>query len=165
MNFRIIHFFALFLVIVASPPIIPAAEVYMWVDDRGVRHITDQPPEKPAKMIGKETYKRDSPEEIRRYQLEQERVSKIREQETEINKQRGQYQEPGQNRGKQNQKESEVKRAKEDLEFEEKYQERYGDKRRNAKPQWEIDMYDNLKKDQDKKVEEKRRKLQEAENR
>lgn len=71
MNFRIIHFFALLLVIMAMPLSIPAGEVYMWIDDQGVRHITDQPPEKPAKMIGKESYKKDSPEEIRRHQLQQ----------------------------------------------------------------------------------------------
>jgi molecular chaperone DnaK (HSP70) len=43
----------------------------MWIDEKGVRHIEDQPPEKPAKMIGKDTFKPDSSEEIRRFQQQQ----------------------------------------------------------------------------------------------
>jgi hypothetical protein len=38
-----------------------AAEVYIWVDEKGDKHITNQPPDTSTKMIGKETYKRDLP--------------------------------------------------------------------------------------------------------
>ena len=38
-----------------------AAGIYIWVDERGDKHITNQPPDKSTKMIGKETYKRDLP--------------------------------------------------------------------------------------------------------
>ena len=38
-----------------------AAGIYIWVDEKGDKHITNQPPDKSTKMIGKETYKRDSP--------------------------------------------------------------------------------------------------------
>ena len=71
MNFRIIHFFALLLVIAATPAVIHAGEVYMWVDEKGVRHVTDQPPEKPAKIIGRDVSRPDSPEEIRQFQQSQ----------------------------------------------------------------------------------------------
>lgn len=61
-----------------------AAELHMWVDEKGVKHITSQPPEKPAQIIGKETYKKDSPEEIQRYQAgekakEQRRDAELRQ--------------------------------------------------------------------------------------
>jgi hypothetical protein len=62
--------FFIALVIAISLPAY-SAKVYMWIDEKGVNHITDQLPEKPAKMIGKETSKPDSPEEIRRYREEQ----------------------------------------------------------------------------------------------
>jgi hypothetical protein len=51
-----------------------SAEIYIWEDEQGVKHITEQPPEKPKKMIGKESYKPDSPEEIRRFQAQQNAV-------------------------------------------------------------------------------------------
>jgi len=167
MNIRIFHFFALFLALVAVTANIPAAEVYMWVDEQGIRHITDRPPDKAVKMIGQERYRKDSPEEIRLYQIQQERLRLMNEREAELGRQRQQYREAAEkwrDENKKEQRESELRRAKEALDFEEKYQNRYDDRRRNAKSQWEINMYDDLKKDQDKEVEAKRRKLRELEN-
>jgi hypothetical protein len=43
----------------------------MWIDEKGVKHVTEQSPEKPARMIGKETSKPDSPKEILMYREEQ----------------------------------------------------------------------------------------------
>jgi molecular chaperone DnaK (HSP70) len=76
--------YLLLVVFLASPVICPSAELHIWVDERGVSHITDRPPEKSAKIIGKEAYKRDSPEEIRRYQAgekakEQRRDAELRQ--------------------------------------------------------------------------------------
>jgi hypothetical protein len=48
-----------------------SGEIYMWIDEKGGKHITDRPPEKPAKIIDVETYKRDSPDEIQNFQAEQ----------------------------------------------------------------------------------------------
>lgn len=70
-------------IILITAILLPAysAEVYMWVDEKGVKNISDQPPEKPAKMIGKHTYKRDTPEEIQRYQAEQKEAEQRRDDE------------------------------------------------------------------------------------
>jgi hypothetical protein len=56
-----------------------SAEIYIWIDENGEKHITDKPPEKPAKMIGNDTYKRDSPQEIQRYQSGQKANEQKRE--------------------------------------------------------------------------------------
>ena len=76
-----------FIILVAAI-LLPAysAEVYMWVDEKGGKHITDQPPEKPAKMIGKDTLKPDSPEEIRRYQEEQKEYQREQNAERRYNR-------------------------------------------------------------------------------
>ena len=94
MNFRIIHFFTLllFLVLYAFP--ISAGEVYMWIDEKGVRNVSDHPPEKPVKMIGKETFKPDSPEEIRQFQQKQKNYERNLEERRRYN----QEQEAGQKR-------------------------------------------------------------------
>ena len=82
--------------LIAVPPLI-AAEIYMWVDEKGVKHITDQPPTKPAKMIEKESYRRDSPEEIKRYELQRKLEQQTANQETERQQKINQANEAGEN--------------------------------------------------------------------
>jgi hypothetical protein len=66
-----------------------SAEVYMWVDEKGDKHITDQPPENPrAKIIGKDSYKPNSPEEGRRYREEQKEHKRQMEAERRYNQER-----------------------------------------------------------------------------
>jgi hypothetical protein len=94
MNFRIIHFSALFLFFVLYAFPISAGEIYMWEDDRGVRHIEDRPPDKPVKMIGKEFSRPDSPEEIRKFQQRQKNY----ERDLEARRRYNREQEASQNR-------------------------------------------------------------------
>lgn len=56
-----------------------SAAIYMWTDEKGVKHITDQPPGKPVETIRKGDNKSDSPEEIQRYQAEQKAIKERRE--------------------------------------------------------------------------------------
>ena len=55
------------------------AEACIWIDDRGVSHASDRPPENQAEVIGHEKYKKDSPREVHQYQLQQERMGVLRE--------------------------------------------------------------------------------------
>ena len=97
-NFKIIHFFTLLLSLTLNPFIISAAEVYIWVAEKGGQHITSQPPEKPAKMIGKEAYTRDSPEEIRRYEIEKKIDQQQREAQQEAQRRYNQDRETSEKR-------------------------------------------------------------------
>jgi molecular chaperone DnaK (HSP70) len=167
MNIGIIHFFIVLLSLFSYPLTIPAAEVYMWIDDKGIRHITDLPPEKPAKMIDHDHYTRDSPEEIRRYELQQKTKRQQSDAETERQRQINQAREAAHktwSQRKDDRREAEIEQARKDLEFEKKYQSKYEDERRNSQSQWRVDVYDNLKKQQDKEVEVKDRRLRELEN-
>lgn len=68
---KIICFFVFLSLVSLYPPTIPAEELHVWVDENGATHVTDRPPKKPAKIIGREAYKPTSPEEIQQYQDEQ----------------------------------------------------------------------------------------------
>jgi hypothetical protein len=77
--------YLLLIVIFLSIPLF-AGELHIWVDKKGVTHIGDRPPEMPAKIIGKEISKRDSPEEIRRYEVRQKNLERQRALEEERNR-------------------------------------------------------------------------------
>lgn len=68
MNSKSFLFFALVLAVIAVPISISAAEVYIWVDDKGVSHASDRPPENSVKIIDQMRSSKDSPEEIERYE-------------------------------------------------------------------------------------------------
>ena len=74
MNIRIFIFaviFALILSALIAPARISAGELYTWIDEKGVATVSDTPPpEKPVKILGKETFRPDSPEEIERFRRE-----------------------------------------------------------------------------------------------
>jgi len=169
MDLKYLHFIALTLAFIAFPASIPAGEIYMWIDKDGIRHASTSPPPsmKGIKMIDQMSHKRDSPQEIQRYQLQQKIKEYENDREADRRKSINQAKEAAEKSRsdwKQYQKESELKRAKDSLEFEEKYQKRYEDERRNAKSKWSSDMYNDLKNRQDKEVDEKRRKVMELEN-
>ena len=146
-----------------------AGEIYMWIDKEGIKHISDTPPpsRKGIKMIDQMSFQKDSPEEIRQYQQEQKHRQIIEENQIERQKRINQYNEQVKKQREkieEENRERELQRAREDLKSAEKYREELADDRRNAKSQWGTNLYDELKKRQDKIVEEKRHKLLELEN-
>jgi hypothetical protein len=169
MNLKHFHFIALALAFIALPASISAGEIYMWIDKDGTRHASTSPPPsmKGIKMIDQMSHRRDSPQEIRQYEMQQKLKQRLNLLESERQRGINQARESAkrsQEQLKQDQKDAELRRAKEALAFEEKYQKRYEDQRRNSTYQWRIDLYDDLKRQQDKDVEEKRRKVMELEN-
>jgi hypothetical protein len=42
----------------------PAGQLYTWIDGKGIAHITDQPPDEPAKMIDKQSFKTEQNQQI-----------------------------------------------------------------------------------------------------
>ena len=62
-----------------------AGEIYTWVDKNGVKHISTQRPES-GKIIEKESFTPDSPEEIRRYQQQQKNLEMFREEQSKYNR-------------------------------------------------------------------------------
>ena len=86
MHFRFFHFFAAILFLFASTAPIYAAEFYVWIDDDGKRHITDVPPEKPAKIIKHERYGENIPEESQNSEMQQGLKKQQDDRETEPQK-------------------------------------------------------------------------------
>lgn len=72
----------------ATPAILSAAELYMWIDEKGVRNVSNTPPEKTANLIGKETYRRDSPEEIRAFEQKQKNYDRDLEERRRYNREK-----------------------------------------------------------------------------
>ena len=51
-----------------------AGEVYMWTDEKGVKHITETPPPKPDIKVETMKYKRDEPLEVNTSQEKQKKI-------------------------------------------------------------------------------------------
>jgi hypothetical protein len=163
---KILVFFISLSILIISQ-FLPAAEMYMWIDEKGVRHIEDRPPEKPAKMIGKHTYERNSPAEIQRYEQQQNVKQHQNDMEIERQKNINQMQEDAKKSNlqqREGRREREIEQTKRELEHAKEYQSIYDDRRRNSHTQREVDYNDSLKREQDKKVETKERRLRELEN-
>lgn len=61
---------ALLVLLMLVAPLAAAAEVYKWVDEKGVVHYTDQPPAddaKPAKLPPLQTYKEGARPDLRKF--------------------------------------------------------------------------------------------------
>jgi len=140
-------------------------KLHLWVDQNGVYQITDREPRKPARVIDETSFHETSDAEVERYESRQSLIHKKHEAEA-IRQQASHDLEDSkresQRQLREDQKRREIQRAREDLERAEKYQSRYEDRRRNS--QYLSGAYDDLKKEQDKEVEQKRRKLMQLEN-
>ena len=56
---------------VASP--LNAKKLYTWTDEKGVTHITDQPPPQSAEIKDVSTYREKTPQELEAIRLEKEK--------------------------------------------------------------------------------------------
>ena len=83
MVIRMIRFFAFIFLLMCCPYPSASDEITVWVDNKGVTHIGDKPPEDPARIIGREVNRRDSPEEIQRYNAKQKRLQQQKAREEE----------------------------------------------------------------------------------
>lgn len=63
----LLSFFTFFIFVYLYAGLAFPSELHIWTDKKGNVNITDKEPDKPAKIIGKESNKLDSPEEIERY--------------------------------------------------------------------------------------------------
>jgi len=160
-----------FFLFFCSPSLAAEAEksrkLHLWVDQNGVYQITDREPQKPARVIDETSFHNTSEAEVERYKSRQRLIHEKHEEESmrrqaarDLEERRREAQRQLQTERKQ----VEIERAREDLERAEKYQSRYEDRRRSSNYQPVIDAYDDLKKEQDKEVEQKRRKLMQLEN-
>ena len=81
------------LILLFTVPLSGAAEeIYIWLDQDGVKHISTQRPPKNANIINKETFKPASPEEIRRYHQHQKNLAIIEEEKSKIRRQEAERQ-------------------------------------------------------------------------
>ena len=146
----------------AATPLI-AAEIYMWVDEKGVSHITDQPPSRPVKMLGKDSYQRDSPEEIRRYEKERELARIQNEQETERQREYNRAKESAENmkfristKIKEYEKERNEKLDR-DIRDLEKEKEEALRKKNNANFDWSKEFWENQEQRADRSIQDKKK--------
>lgn len=149
--------------IVLSRVVIYAAEHHIWVDDNGVTHITSTLPQNPVKVIGKETYLKDSPEEIRRYEEEQKLKRDREEYESKGRQLMNDYYQTRQSTPSVKD-DYRLEQARKELKAAEQRQEDFADERRNARSQWGHDFWDKRKKYLDRDVEEKRREAMDLQN-
>jgi cell shape-determining protein MreC len=87
MNFKTIHVIAVCFALLSGPLTASAGELYLWTDEKGGKHITDAPPDSPAKIISRESFRPDSQEEIRRYNAERKKLQRQQEAETRLQRQ------------------------------------------------------------------------------
>jgi hypothetical protein len=158
MNIPIIHSIAYSLVflLIASPAI--SAELYRWVDERGTVHLTDNPPDKPGKILGRDTYRDPAPGEIRENQ-EQERSDQTQsdiERDLFLRNQAAQ----------QAKKEAELRKAKDYLNQAEKDLDLHRERARHTyQNPWVMNYYEQIERDKEQVVEESRRRVRDLENR
>jgi hypothetical protein len=74
-----------------------AAEIYIWIDEEGVKHLTSERPKNPAQMISIERYP-DSSLEIRRDEEKQTENQRQRENQLETQQRSNQDKEAGEER-------------------------------------------------------------------
>ena len=94
MKFRITLMCIFLSMLIASS--VCAQKVYYWKDEKGVMNVTTTPPPDNIKKYEEDSFKRDSPEEIRRYQAEQKAKEQSREAETRQRQQTNRAQEEAQ---------------------------------------------------------------------
>lgn len=75
----LLSFFTFFIFVCLYVGMAVPDEIHIWADKKGAINITDREPDRPAKIIGKESNVLDSPEEIERYN--QKRKSAQRQEE------------------------------------------------------------------------------------
>lgn len=63
----LLSFFTFFIFVCLCAGIAVPSDIHVWADKKGAINITDREPDRPAKIIGKESNVLDSPEEIERY--------------------------------------------------------------------------------------------------
>ena len=76
------------LVILSSASYLNAQKLYTWTDEKGVLHITNQPPPKSAKVKDVTTYKEKTPQELDATQLETEKLRQKYKKEEQIERAR-----------------------------------------------------------------------------
>lgn len=160
----------IFLVALLIPiPAIPG-QIYIWVDDQGVRHITDKPPERPTEMIGTVPNKQASPEEIQRFEAERRaernRLDSERQQQQILDayRTRERQYEMGMEKIEKEIEKSAIERARENLKAAEERREELADDYRGTYSSWGRDFYQDRMKKQDKEIDKRRRELMELEN-
>lgn len=155
----------LLALLIALP--IYAAEHYIWIDEKGVTNITSRPPQHPVKVIGKEAYQKDSPEEIRRYEEEQ-RLKRIQAENEQRVRSYYDRLDEGRERLSKGFEDAiyndRLEQARGELKRAEERQEELADERRNARRGRVSEHYDDEKKKVDKIVEQKRREVMDLEN-
>lgn len=76
---HLLSFFTFFIFVCLYAGLAVPDELHIWTDKKGNVNITDREPDKPAKIIGKESNKLDSREEIERYNAERKAAARQEE--------------------------------------------------------------------------------------
>ncbi len=82
MKFTILTIVCLMAISAAAP--LYAQQIYTWTDEKGVTHITDQPPPKQARVEDVIKYKEKTPQEREAIERELEKLRQSNERQTKI---------------------------------------------------------------------------------